>query len=181
MTWYAVLLFAVSLERVLELVVSRKHERAMLARGGEEYGASHYPVMVMMHTALLIGCVVEVLATGRPFLPLLGWSMLVVVAASQALRWWCIVTLGEQWSTRVIVSRQVPLVALGPYRVLRHPNYVAVVAEGAALPLVQSAWVTAVAFTVLNAALLRLRIRVENAALQTAPPLSAPVPDARGA
>ncbi len=181
MSWYAALLAAVALERVLELVVSRRHERAMLARGGTEYGAGHYPFMVVLHTGLLIGCAVEVLATNRPFEPALGWSMLVLVAAAQVLRWWCVGALGEQWSTRVIVSRQVPLVARGPYRFIRHPNYVAVVAEGAALPLVHSAWVTAACFTVLNAALLTVRIRVENAALRTAPHASSPVPDASSA
>lgn len=181
MSWYAALLAAVALERLLELVVSRRHERAMLARGGEEYGASHYPFMVVLHTGLLIGCAVEVLAADRPFTPALGWSMLVVVAATQALRWWCVSALGEQWSTRVIVSRQVPLVAGGPYRFMRHPNYVAVMVEGAALPLVHSAWVTATCFTVVNAALLSVRIRVENAALATAPRESSPVPGGGGA
>jgi methyltransferase len=84
------------------------------------------------------------------------------------LRWWCIATLGVQWSTRVIVSPRLPLVTSGPYRWLRHPNYVAVVAEGVALPLVHTAWVTAVGFTVLNAVALKVRIRVEDAALSTA-------------
>jgi methyltransferase len=91
--------------------------------------------------------------------------MLALVAASQALRWWCIATLGKQWNTRVVVVPSLPLVRRGPYALLNHPNYVAVVVEGAALPLVHSAWVTALVFTVLNAALLRVRIRTENAAL----------------
>jgi len=165
-TAYVVLLVAVTLERVAELIVSTRHAAAMLARGGKEHGAGHYPVMVALHTALLVGCLVEVLVADRPFIPVLGWTMLVVVAVSQALRWWCIATLGEQWNTRVIVSLTMPLVARGPYRWLRHPNYVA---EGLALPLVHTAWVTALVFTVANAALLTVRIRVENAALATAP------------
>jgi methyltransferase len=122
--------------------------------------------MVVLHTGLLVGAVAEVWLLDRPFLPVLGWTMLALVVASQALRWWCIVTLGRQWNTRVIVVPGVPLVSRGPYRVLRHPNYVAVVVEGLALPLVHSAWLTAVAFTVLNAALLWVRIRVEEAALE---------------
>jgi methyltransferase len=93
--------------------------------------------------------------------------MLLVVVASQGLRWWCITTLGHQWNTRVIVVPGLRLVARGPYRRLRHPNYVAVVAEGIALPLVHSAWVTAVCFTALNAVLLRVRISTENAALDS--------------
>ncbi|WP_019683592.1 isoprenylcysteine carboxylmethyltransferase family protein, partial [Mycobacterium avium] len=93
------------------------------------------------------------------------WPMLAVVAASQGLRWWCITTLGRRWNTRVIVLPQAPLVRDGPYRWLHHPNYVAVVAEGLALPLVHTAWLTAAVFTLANAALLRVRLRVENSAL----------------
>jgi methyltransferase len=164
-TWYVVLVAAVALERVAELVVSRRNAAWSLRRGGVEYGARHYPAMVALHTALLGGCLLEVLAAGRPFVPALGWPMLLVVVASQGLRWWCITTLGHQWNTRVIVVPGLRLVARGPYRRLRHPNYVAVVAEGIALPLVHSAWVTALCFTALNAALLRVRISAENAAL----------------
>ena len=167
MTWYVVLVAAVALERVAELVVSRRNAAWSLQRGGVEYGARHYPAMVVLHTALLAGCLVEVLAAGRPFVPALGWPMLLVVVASQGLRWWCITTLGTQWNTRVIVVPGLRLVARGPYRRLRHPNYVAVVAEGIALPLVHSAWVTAVCFTALNAVLLRVRISAENAALDS--------------
>ena len=166
-TWYVVLVAAVALERVAELVVSRRNAAWSLQRGGVEYGARHYPAMVVLHTALLAGCLLEVLAVGRPFVPALGWAMLLVVVASQCLRWWCITTLGHQWNTRVIVVPGLRLVARGPYRRLRHPNYVAVVAEGIALPLVHSAWVTAVCFTALNAVLLRVRISTENAALDS--------------
>jgi methyltransferase len=122
--------------------------------------------MVVLHTGLLAGAVAEVVLADRPFLPWLGWTMLAVVLASQGLRWWCITTLGHRWNTRVIVVPGLPLVASGPYAWLRHPNYVAVVAEGLALPLVHSAWVTALVFTVLNAALLRVRIRTEDDALR---------------
>ncbi len=167
MTWYVVLVAAVALERVAELVVSRRNAAWSLQRGGVEYGARHYPAMVVLHTALLAACLLEVLGAGRPFVPALGWPMLLVVVASQALRWWCITTLGQQWNTRVIVVPGLRLVARGPYRRLRHPNYVAVVAEGIALPLVHSAWLTAVCFTALNAVLLRVRISTENAALDS--------------
>jgi methyltransferase len=168
MTGYDVFLVAICLERLAELVVSSRHAAAMRARGGVEYGAGHYPFMVALHVAMLAGCFLEPVVADRPFIPALGWSMVVVVLAAMALRWWCIATLGVQWNTRVIVAPGLPLVTGGPYRWLRHPNYVAVVAEGAALPLVHSAWVTALVFTVLNAVLLRIRIRVEDAALATA-------------
>ena len=117
-------------------------------------------------TAILGGRAgLEVVFLHRPFLPALGWPMLVVVLAAQGLRWWCIITLGHQWNTRVVVIPEASRVTGGPYRLLPHPNYVAVVLEGFALPLVHTAWITACAFTALNAALLTTRIRVENEAL----------------
>ena len=162
---YALLIGAVGMERVAELVVSQRNLSWSRARGGIEFGARHYPVMVVLHTGLLAGCLVEVLALRRRFIGRLGWPMLAIVLAAQGLRWWCIATLGRQWNTRVVVVPGAGRVTGGPYRVVPHPNYVAVVAEGAALPMVHTAWITALVFSVLNAALLRTRIRVENAAL----------------
>jgi methyltransferase len=121
--------------------------------------------MVVLHTGLLVGALVEVWLRRPDAVAVLAWTMLAVVAASQALRWWCITTLGRQWNTRVIVVPGTARVADGPYRWIPHPNYVAVVAEGFALPLVHSAWVTAVAFTTLNGFLLATRIRTEDSAL----------------
>lgn len=168
MSAYLTLLVAICLERLAELVVSARHTRVMRARGGVEYGAGHYPFMVALHVALLVGCLLEPGLAGRPFIPLLGWPMLAVVVSAMALRWWCIATLGPHWNTRVIVAPTIPLVTGGPYRWVAHPNYIAVIAEGAALPLVHTAWITSLAFTVLNAAVLSVRVRVENAALSTA-------------
>ena len=149
MIWYVVLIAAVAVERVAELVVSQRNLSWSRSRGGVEFGARHYPAMVALHTGLLAGCVVEALY--RPFLPALGWPMLAVVLAAQGLRWWCITTLGHQWNTRVVVIPDAVRVTNGPYRFFSHPNYVAVVVEGIALPLVHTAWVTAVVFTALNA------------------------------
>ncbi|MGW0311573.1 isoprenylcysteine carboxyl methyltransferase family protein [Streptomyces flavidovirens] len=165
MLWYTVLVLAVGLERVAELVVARRNARWSLARGAVEAGRRHYPAMVVLHTGLLVGCLAEARWGGRPFDPVVGWSMAAVVVAAQALRWWCIRTLGPRWNTRVLVVPGLPLVTGGPYRWLSHPNYVAVVAEGLALPLVHGAWLTAALFTGLNAALLTVRIRCENEAL----------------
>jgi methyltransferase len=165
MTWYVLLIGAVALERVAELVVSQRNLAWSRARGGVEFGSGHYPTMVVLHTALLVGCVVEVALLDRPFLPALAWPMLAVVLGAQVLRWWCISTLGRQWNTRVVVVPGAPRVTGGPYRLLSHPNYVAVIAEGIALPLVHTAWITACVFTALNAALLVTRIRTENTAL----------------
>ncbi|ODR16693.1 isoprenylcysteine carboxyl methyltransferase family protein [Mycolicibacterium porcinum] len=161
---FTALIVLVAAERVLELVVSKRNLRWSAARGGKEFGAGHYPVMVALHSALLVGSVLE--ARRRRTSPILGRIMVAVVLAAQALRWWCITTLGKQWNTRVVVVPGATRVVDGPYRVLPHPNYVAVVTEGAALPLAGGAWVTAVLFSVANAALLRTRIRVENEALQ---------------
>ena len=167
MTPYVLLVVAVGVERLAELVVATRNARWAFAHGGVESGRGHYPVMAAMHTALLVACIAEVAVADRPFLPWLGWPMLALVVASQALRWWCVATLGHQWNTRVIVVPGLPLVSAGPYRWLRHPNYVAVVVEVVALPLVHTAWVTAVVFTLANAAVLAVRIPVEERALAT--------------
>lgn len=166
---YVLLVLVVACERLVELVVSRRNLRWSLARGGVEHGRGHFAFMVILHTGLLVGCLVEVWLVEPTPRPALAWSMLVLVLASQALRWWCIATLGPRWNTRVVVVPGLPPIVDGPYRYLRHPNYVAVVVEGVALPLVGQAWVTAVVFTVLNVALLSVRIRVEDAALATLP------------
>jgi len=165
MTWYLILLFAIGVERLAELVLAQRNLAWSRARGGVEIGAGHYPVMVILHLALLVGCVVEVTVMQRPFIPALAWPMLALVVAAQGLRWWCITTLGRQWNTRVVVIPGAPRIDGGPYRWISHPNYVAVAIEGLALPLVHSAWVTALAFTTLNAALLSTRVSVENSAL----------------
>jgi methyltransferase len=162
---YYLLILAISAERLVELIVSKRNARWAFDQGGKEFGRRHYPVMVTLHIALLLGCIVEVWALHRPFIAWLGWPMLALVALSQALRWWCVTTLGRRWNTVVIVVPQTPLVRRGPYRWLHHPNYVAVVAEGVALPLVHTAWLTAACFTLANTLLLAVRIKVENAAL----------------
>ncbi|HEU5008497.1 MAG TPA: isoprenylcysteine carboxyl methyltransferase family protein [Jatrophihabitantaceae bacterium] len=167
MAWFVLLIALVAVERLAELVVSRRNERWSREHGGVEFGANHYPPMVLLHTGLLAGAVAEVAAGGRPFLPALGWTMFALVLAAQALRWWCIVTLGTRWNTRVIVVPGGARIERGPYRWINHPNYVAVVVEGFALPLVHTAWITAVVFTGLNALLLSVRIRVENGALRS--------------
>jgi methyltransferase len=163
---YLILILATGTERVVELVISARNAKTAFAQGGREFGIRHFPWMVALHTGLLLACLAEAWFGERPFLPWLGWPMFAFVVLSQALRYWCIVSLGPQWNTRVIVVPGLQLVSRGPYRWLRHPNYLAVVVEGFALPLVHSAWMTAIAFTVLNAVLLLgFRIPVENRAL----------------
>ncbi len=163
--FYYLFILAVGAERLVELAVSRRNSRWSFAHGGREFGQGHYPVMVAMHTLLLVACVLEVAVLHRPFVPWLGWPMLAVVAASTVLRWWCVATLGKHWNPRLIVIPNAPLVHRGPYRWLHHPNYTAVTAEVIALPLVHSAWLTAIIFTIANALVLNIRIRAENTAL----------------
>lgn len=165
MTWYVLLIAAVAVERLLEMVVAERNRRWSRDRGAIEKGAGHYPVMVVLHTALLAGCLIEVALLHRPFIPVLGWSMLMLVIAAQGLRWWCITTLGRQWNTRVIVIPGAPRITTGPYRLIPHPNYVAVIVEGFALPMVHTAWWTALAFTACNAVLLKARVDIENRTL----------------
>ncbi len=163
----AALLFLglVALERVAELFLSRRHVRRLLARGGVEVGHEHYPVMVALHAALLVSAAAEGLDASPPLTPLLTGPALGLAVGAQALRMWAISTLGDRWTTRVVVLPHAPLVKEGPYRFLRHPNYLAVVSEVAALPLAVSAWRTAIGFSLANAALLLLRLRVEERAL----------------
>jgi methyltransferase len=165
LAFFTALVVLVGLERLAELVVSTRNAAWSLRRGGLETGQGHYPVMVVLHTGLLVGMLAEAWLRRPEVAPALAGSMLVLALASQGLRWWCITTLGPRWNTRVIVVPGLPLVTSGPYRFFSHPNYVAVVVEGVALPLVHAAWVTAVVFTLANAALLRVRLRAENHAL----------------
>jgi len=162
---YLAFLVLLSMERLVELWISRRNARASFARGGVEVGRVHYRVMTALHTAFLLSCAVEVVGLGRPFPGAPGWAALAGVLAAQALRYWAIATLGGQWNTRVIVvPKEAPVVG-GPYRWVRHPNYVSVIVEIALVPLVHGAWVTAFAFSIANAALLTVRIRAEERAL----------------
>ena len=152
--------------RVVELAVARRHTRTLLAAGGVEHGRAHYPFMVALHAALLVACLVEPAVADRPFQALRFAAGTLAVAAAAALRWWTIAALGGRWTTRVVVLPGRPLVSGGPFRFLRHPNYLAVVIEVAALPLAVGAWITALLGTLLNGFLLfAVRIPCEEAAL----------------
>lgn len=154
----AVLAF-VTLQRLGELVLARRNTARLLASGAVEVGAAHYPMIVAVHAAWILG--LWWLAWDRP-ISLFG---LAVFAVLQALRVWVIATLGPRWTTRIIILREAPLVRRGPYRLLSHPNYAVVAAEIAVLPLAFGLPVFALVFTALNAAVLWVRIRAENVAL----------------
>jgi methyltransferase len=165
MYYYYLFILAIGVERLVELVIAQRNAKWSLAHGGKEFGRDHYPAMVSMHALLLVSCIVEVWDLHRPFIPWLGWPMVAVVALSTVVRWRCVTVLGKRWNPRLIVIPGAPLVQHGLYRWLRHPNYTAVAAEVAALPLIHSAWLTAIVFSIANALVLDVRIRAENAAL----------------
>ena len=162
---YLALLAAVALERGVELVLSTRNARLARDRGGVETGRGHYPVMAAVHGLFLLSCAVEVVVLQRPFPGAIGWVALGVALAAQGLRYWAIATLGWRWNTRIVVVPGAAPIIAGPYRWVRHPNYVAVIAEMVALPLVHGAWLTALLFSLGNAWLLRVRIHAEERAL----------------
>ena len=156
MILYTIFVLATGLERLYELRISKINARIAMEQGGNEVGRGHFPWMVALHTGLLVGAIAEVWIFDRPFIIWLGIPMLIITLACQFARYWIISTLGWQWNTRVIVVPGAQRIRRGPYRFrwLRHPNYWIVVIEGIALPMIHTAWVTAVIFTILNAILL---------------------------
>src|SRR5262249_28875265 len=154
----------VVLERLLELALSRRNTARLLARGAHEVGAGHYPLIVAVHIAWIASLWVTV-----PPSAAISWPWFGAYLVLECGRAWVMVTLGRFWTTRIIHLADAPLVRSGPYRFLRHPNYAIVCGEIAVLPLVFGRWQIALIFSLLNAAVLAWRIRVENAALATRP------------
>lgn len=169
---YTGLIALVGVERLVELRLSKRNAAWAFERGAKEYGQGHYPFMTVFHTAFLVACVAEPWLLDRAFPGALGFVALSLAVAAQGLRYWAITTLGPRWNTRVIVLPHGQVISHGPYRFVRHPNYVAVVTELLVLPLVHGAWLTSLVFTLGNAALLFVRIRVEEQALATSTPAS---------
>ena len=166
MTLTIAILILVTVQRLFELWLSNRNTVRLLAKGAEEHGRGHYPVIVALHAAWL--AILWWLAPGRP----IDSFWLAPFVLLQLARIWVIATLGRRWTTRIIVLPGEPLVKSGPYRFLRHPNYWVVTGEIAVLPLVFGLWRVALAFSLLNGAVLALRIRAENKALAYIPPRS---------
>jgi methyltransferase len=154
-----VILALVTLQRLGELWLAKRNTRRLLATGAREYGSGHYPVIVLLHTLWLVS--LWWLAPNRPVT--VAWLALFVLI--EIARVWVLMTLGPRWTTRIIVLPDAPLVRRGPYRFVNHPNYWVVTGEIAVLPLVFGLWQVALIFTLLNAAVLTVRIREENRAL----------------
>jgi methyltransferase len=163
MTVAALILAFVTLQRLAELVVARRNTAALLARGAYEVAPGHYPLIVAVHAGWLAA--LWWLAPGKPVL----WPLIGIFALLQATRLWVLATLGPRWTTRIIILPGAPLVTGGPFRYLSHPNYAVVVAEIAFLPLAFGLWQIALLFSLLNAAVLTIRIRAENKALAVSP------------
>lgn len=154
------IVLALAGQRLIEIAYAKRNTARLLADGGREVGARHYPLFVLLHAMWLIALFFAV-----PKDTDIVWLLIGVFAALQLGRLWVIVSLGRYWTTRIITVASAPLVRRGPYKFLRHPNYAIVTCELAVLPLAFGAWWIAAAFTILNAALLAHRIRIENAAL----------------
>lgn len=165
---FLILVVCIALVRLGELRLAASNRRALLAKGAREAAPGHYRWMVLLHGAFLVAAPLEVWLLGRPFHPPLALCAGLALLLAMSLRFWVIATLGERWTTRILILPGVPAVTGGPYRFLRHPNYLAVVIEIAALPLIHSAWWTAAIFSLLNAVLLRVRILQEELALAQA-------------
>ena len=162
---YLIILAILIVERFYELDRSRRNARASLARGAIEVGQMHYRVMVAFHTAWIAACAVEATFFPHAFAPIVAWIALAAEIVAQALRYWAVTTLGDRWNTRIIVSPERTPITDGPYRFMRHPNYLAVVIEIAAVPMIGGAIFTAIAFSLGNALILAVRIPAEERAM----------------
>ncbi|MBP2656170.1 MAG: Isoprenylcysteine carboxyl methyltransferase [Firmicutes bacterium] len=163
---FVALVALICFERFLELGLARRNRRWMLAQGAQEFGAAHYPCFFILHASWLVGWVTEAILRGL-MLDLFWCIWLALFLIAQGLRYWCLISLGRYWNTRILVIPGFKRVSRGPYLFLRHPNYLAVAVELACVPLIYGAWLTAVLATVFNAwLLLRKRIPAEEEALK---------------
>ena len=168
MTWaYLALLAVVAVGRLLELCISRRNQRTLEARGISKIHEPHFRWMVVVHAGVLGGAALEVTLLQRPILPALAISMGALFVLANFLRWWVIRALAGHWNVEVMASPRLGVVTSGPYRWVRHPNYVAVVAELFALPMIHTAWITALVGSAANLEILRRRVRVEDGVLMS--------------
>ena len=166
---YLALLALVAIGRLLELRVSRRNQKNLEKQGVQKVHEPHFRWMVLVHAGILGGSALEVTLLHRPLIPALAISMGALFVLANILRWWVIQTLAGHWNVEVMASPSVGVVASGPYRWVRHPNYVAVVAELFALPMIYTAWITALVGSAANLEILRRRVRVEDGVLMSDP------------
>ena len=164
---FYIILSIVIIQRLLELVIAKRNEKNMRAQGAYEVGASHYPLMILLHVSFFISLLVEVTTFNLTPSPLF-LVFLIMFLCVQGLRVWCLTSLGSFWNTKIIILPGAHVVTKGPYKYLRHPNYLVVSMEIALLPLMFEAYFTAICFTILNAMMLSVRIPTEERALKEA-------------
>ena len=162
---FLALLAVVAASRLIELVISKRNQRTLASRGATRVHDRRFVLMVALHTAILAGAAIEVIATNRPFVPVLAAAMVSVFAGAEALRWWVIRTLGQHWNVQVMNSTHLGVVSSGPFRFVRHPNYVAVFVQMTALPLIHTAWVTALFGAAAHIWVLSRRVELEESML----------------
>jgi methyltransferase len=162
---YLVILALIGGERLFEVILSQRNARRAFARGAVEVKQRHYTFMVAFHALFLLSCAAESLLCQRSFPPALAWAALGITICAQALRYTAVWTLGDRWNTKIIVVPGERPITRGVYRWLRHPNYLAIVLEIAAIPMIRGAWITALVFSLLDLPLLAVRISVEETAL----------------
>jgi len=164
---YTAIVVLVALERLYEMVIGRRNLKRALSRGGQVYGKGHWPWMVVLHTTFLIACPLEVWVAERPFVAAQFWGFGALVVCTMTLRYWVISTLGDRWNPQIVVVPDDKRIDTGPFRFLPHPNYLAVVIELFALPMMHGAWGVAVFYGLANGLLLRTRIREEERVLRS--------------
>jgi methyltransferase len=170
---FLVLLLAVAALRIFELRISKRHQQRMTSRGAAKVKDPYFRWMALFHAVVLIGAAAEVLFFHRPLIPALAIPMFAVFLAANLVRWWVIRTLGEHWNVQVVDSTKLGFVASGPFRYVRHPNYAAVFLEMIALPLIHTAWITALAGALAHIIVLSLRLSVEDPVLLSNPDYAA--------
>jgi methyltransferase len=166
---YLLLIVLVGITRLVELRISRRHQLAMVGRGVEKRADPQFRWMVALHTVVLWGAAIEVVALRRPLIPLLAATMTFLFLCATALRWWVIRVMGAHWNVEVMASAPLGVVTTGPFRWVRHPNYLAVFVELVTLPLIHTAWITALVAALGNFGVLRHRIRIEEPVLDANP------------
>ena len=162
---YLALLLLVALLRIVELRISRRHQREMVAHGAAKVNDPRFRWMVLLHTGVLVGAAVEVVFLHRPFIPVLAAVCFVIFLAANVVRWWVIRTLGEHWNVQIMNSTGLGVITTGPFRYVRHPNYAAVFVEMLVLPLIHTAWITAIAGSLAHLVVLSQRLSTEERVL----------------
>jgi methyltransferase len=166
---YLALLAAVGVLRLVELRISRRHQERMLTQGAVRVREPHFKWMVVLHTAVLVGAALEVVLLRRPLFPVLAATMFALFLASNLVRFWVVRALGDLWSVQVMDSTRIGVVTSGPFRFVRHPNYTGVILEMISLPLIHTAWITALATSAGFSIALAMRIRTEESVLMANP------------